>query len=236
MKKKSHRRHTLENSSAVSLISVADKSSQISEQYRTIRTNIQFALSADQQIQTIVVTSSGPSEGKSSTTAANLAVVLADSGQKVLLIDADMRKPTVHESFSLLNSNGLSVVLTTKHSVLESVQPSGIEDLTILTSGPKPPNPSELLGSARMNQVIEEARSHYDAIIFDMPPIVAVTDAQLMASQADGTILVVRENVTSKESLAKAKELLAMVQARVLGVVYNGVQKTKDQDYYYSNK
>ena len=231
MKKKSHRRHTLENSSAVSLISVADKSSQISEQYRTIRTNIQFALSADQQIQTIVVTSSGPSEG-----AANLAVVLADSGQKVLLIDADMRKPTVHESFSLLNSNGLSVMLTTKHSVLESVQPSGIEDLTILTSGPKPPNPSELLGSARMNQVIEEARSHYDAIIFDMPPIVAVTDAQLMASQADGTILVVRENVTSKESLAKAKELLAMVQARVLGVVYNGVQKTKDQDYYYSNK
>lgn len=235
MKKKSHRRHTLENSSAVSLISVADKSSQISEQYRTIRTNIQFALSADQQIQTIVVTSSGPSEGKS-TTAANLAVVLADSGQKVLLIDADMRKPTVHETFSLLNSNGLSMVLTTKHSVLESIQPSGIENLTILTSGPKPPNPSELLGSARMDRVIEEARGHYDTIIFDMPPIVAVTDAQLMASRADGTILVVRENVTRKESLAKAKELLAMVQARVLGVVYNGIQKTKDQDYYYSNK
>lgn len=235
MKKKSHRGHTLENSSAVSLISVADKSSQISEQYRTIRTNIQFALSADQQIQTIVVTSSGPSEGKS-TTAANLAVVLADSGQKVLLIDADMRKPTVHETFSLLNSNGLSMVLTTKHSVLESIQPSGIENLTILTSGPKPPNPSELLGSARMDRVIEEARGHYDTIIFDMPPIVAVTDAQLMASRADGTILVVRENVTRKESLAKAKELLAMVQARVLGVVYNGIQKTKDQDYYYSNK
>lgn len=217
---------------AVSLITLVDPSSPISEQYRTIRTNIQFASSADQQIKTIVITSSGPGEGKS-TTSANLAVVFAKSGQRVLIIDADMRKPTVYKTFNLNNSIGLSTVLSTATSVLEAAQKTIIDNLTVLTSGPKPPNPSELLGSARMNQVIEEAKNLYDVIIFDMPPVVAVTDAQIMASKADGTIVVVRENVSRKESLSKAKELLNMVQARVLGVVYNGVEHRKDSGYYY---
>ena len=217
---------------AVSLITLVDPSSPISEQYRTIRTNIQFASSADQQIKTLVVTSSGPGEGKS-TTSANLAVIFAKSGQRVLLVDADMRKPTVHKTFNLLNNVGVSTVLSTSTNLAEAAQQTVIDNLSILPSGPKPPNPSELLGSSRMNQVMAEAKKLYDIVIFDMPPVVAVTDAQIMASKADGTILVVRENVSRKEPLTKAKELLNMVQARVLGVVYNGAENNKDSGYYY---
>lgn len=217
---------------AVSLITLIDPSSPISEQYRTIRTNIQFASSADKQIKTLVVTSSGPAEGKS-TTSANLAVVFSKSGQRVLLVDADMRKPTVYKTFNLNNASGLSTVLSTSTSVLEAAQKTVIDNLSVLTSGPKPPNPSELLGSARMNQVIEEAKNLYDVVIFDMPPVAAVTDAQIMASKADGTILVVRENVARKESLTKARDLLNMVQARIVGVVYNGAEHSKDSGYYY---
>ncbi|MEB6053361.1 CpsD/CapB family tyrosine-protein kinase [Enterococcus gallinarum] len=217
---------------AVSLITLVDPSSPISEQYRTIRTNIQFASSADRQIKTMVITSSGPGEGKS-TTSANLAVVFAKSGQRVLLVDADMRKPTVYKTFNLQNNTGLSTVLSTSTTVVEASQKTIIDNLSVMTSGPKPPNPSELLGSTRMNQVIEEAKNLYDVVIFDMPPVVAVTDAQIMASKADGTILVVRENVSRKESLTKAKELLNMVQARMLGVVYNGAENSKDAGYYY---
>lgn len=216
----------------VSLITLVDPSSPVSEQYRTIRTNIQFASSIDRKLQTLVVTSSGPSEGKS-TTAANLAVVFAKSGQRVLLVDADMRKPTVFKTFQLTNEVGLSTVLSTSTRIDNAAQKTSIENLSVLTSGPKPPNPSELLGSMRMDQVIQEARNLYDIIIFDMPPIVAVTDAQIMASKVDGTLLVVRENVTKKESVTKARELLHLVNARVLGVVYNGAEQSKDQGYYY---
>ncbi len=216
----------------VSLITLVDPSSPVSEQYRTIRTNIQFASSVDRKLQTLVITSSGPSEGKT-TTSANLAVVFAKSGQRVLLVDADMRKPTVFKTFQLTNEVGLSTVLSAGKNVGDAAQQTSIENLSVLTSGPKPPNPSELLGSMRMDQVINEARNLYDIIIFDMPPVVAVTDAQIMASKVDGTLLVIRENVTKKESVTKAKELLHLVNARVLGVVYNGAEQSKDQGYYY---
>jgi capsular exopolysaccharide family len=216
----------------VSLITLVDPSSPVAEQYRTIRTNLQFAASLDRPLQTMVVTSSGPGEGKS-TTSANLAIVFANSGSRVLLVDADMRKPTVFKTFQLSNSAGLSTVLSTNQTVVETAQETGIDNLQILTSGPKPPNPSELLNSQRMTQIIEEARNAYDIVIFDMPPIVAVTDAQIMASKVDGTLLVIRENVTKKESVAKANELLNLVNARVLGAVYNGAEQSKDQGYYY---
>lgn len=216
----------------VSLITLVDPSSPISEQYRTIRTNIQFASSADNLIKTLVVTSSGPGEGKS-TSAANLAVVFAKSGQRVLLVDANMRKPTVYKTFNLSNGSGLSTLLSANRAIGEVVQPTSVENLSILTSGPKPPNPSELLGSARMDQVLSELKSAYDVVILDMPPVVAVTDAQILASKADGTLMVIRESVSRKESLVKAKDLLEMVGARVLGVIYNGAQHTKDSGYYY---
>lgn len=219
-------------SKPVSLVTVVDPSSPVAEQYRTIRTNIQFASSADQKVKSIVVTSSGPGEGKS-ITSANLAVVFAKSGLKVLLVDADMRKPTVYKTFQLNNNAGLSTVLSTDADILETVQKSTLDNLSIVTSGPKAPNPSELLGSRKMDQVIVETQSIYDIVLFDMPPVVTFTDAQIMASKVDGTLLVVREKWTRKDGLNKAKELLELVNARMLGVVYNGTEQSKDQAYYY---
>ncbi|EPP7189350.1 CpsD/CapB family tyrosine-protein kinase, partial [Enterococcus hirae] len=136
---------------AVSLVTLTNPSSLIAEQYRTIRTNIQFASAAGQQIKTIVVTSSGPEEGKS-TTAANIAVVFAKSGQRVLLVDADLRKPVIYKTFKLNNASGLSTVLSSSGSVADEIQRTPVDNLSILPSGPKPPNPSELLSSPRMDQ------------------------------------------------------------------------------------
>ncbi|MBO0424142.1 tyrosine protein kinase [Enterococcus plantarum] len=219
---------------AVSLITLADKSSPISEQYRTVRTNIQYAM-VDRDLKTLVITSSGPSEGKS-TTSANLAIVFANSGKRVLLVDADMRKPTVAKTFSLDNIRGLSTLLGSRETVLHQVvQSSGVDNLFLMTSGPKPPNPSELLDSRRMKELMMELKQQYDLVIFDMPPVVAVTDAQIVASKSDGTILVVRENVSKRDSLLKAKSLLEMVDANILGVVYNGSKNVADQGYYYGS-
>ncbi|MBL1224745.1 CpsD/CapB family tyrosine-protein kinase [Enterococcus sp. BWR-S5] len=221
-----------ESAKGVSLITLADKASPVSEQYRTIRTNIQYSM-VDYDLRTLVITSSGPGEGKS-TTAANLAVVFANSGKKVLLVDADLRKPTVAKTFSLSNTNGLSSILGNRQVYLDqAIQESGVDNLSVLTSGPKPPNPSELLGSQRMERLIEELGKRYDLIIFDMPPVVTVTDAQILSSKVNGTILVVREGVSKRESLKKAKSLLEYVGANVLGVVYNGAKNLVDQNYYY---
>lgn len=218
----------------VSLITLADKSSPISEQYRTIRTNIQYAM-VDRDLKSLVVTSSGPGEGKS-TTSANLAIVFANSGKRVLLVDADMRKPTVAKTFSLDNVRGLSTFLGNRDTVLHQViQSAGIDNLYLMTSGPKPPNPSELLASKRMEELMHSLKEKYDLVIFDMPPVVAVTDAQIVASKSDGTILVVRENVSKRDSLLKAKSLLELVDATILGVVYNGSKKITDQGYYYGS-
>lgn len=217
---------------AVSLITLADKSSPVSEQYRTIRTNIQFAM-VDSDLKSLVVTSSGPSEGKS-TTSANLAVVFANSGIRTLLVDADLRKPTVAKTFALKNTFGFSNLLSDRElNVNEATQSTMVGNLSVLTSGPKPPNPSELLGSKRMEELLDEMENEFDLVIFDMPPVVAVTDAQIMSSKVDGTVLVVREQTSNKSALLKAKNLLEMVNANVLGVVYNGSTRSKDQGYYY---
>jgi len=202
----------------------------VAEQYRTIRTNIQFS-NVDQDIKTIVVTSSGAEEGKSTTTS-NLATVYAQQGLNVLLIDADLRKPTGHYTFRLENHIGLTNVLTRQSTLAQAVQESEIPHLSVLTSGPIPPNPSELLASAQMAELLKEMKQQFDMIIFDTPPILAVADAQILANQVDGTILVVSSGKTEKDAALKSKELLSNAQGKLLGVVLNN-RKVEEGNYYY---
>lgn len=213
------------------LISQLNPLSPVAEQFRTVRTNLQFA-SVDQELKTIVVTSAGPSDGKSFTSA-NLAIIFAQQGKKVLLVDADLRKPTVHYQFRIDNRRGLSSLLIGENNLNEATVNSNIPNLDILSSGPIPPNPSELLGSKKMQHVIEQGKELYDLIIFDTPPVLAVTDAQVLADYADGSLLVVRSKKTDQEAAIKAKESLEPAKAKLLGVVLNDVSLEKDQYYYY---
>ncbi|HJF19094.1 MAG TPA: CpsD/CapB family tyrosine-protein kinase [Enterococcus columbae] len=216
----------------VNLITLLNPNSPISEQYRTIRTNLQFAVSGDEKLRSIVVVSSGPGEGKS-TSAANLAVVFAQAGKRVLLVDADMRKPTVHKTFGLSNEAGLSTLISGQAPVQELVATTEIDRLSVLVSGPTPPNPAELLNSRRMNQIIEEMYHYFDLVIFDLPPVLTVADGLIMAAKTDGTVLVVREDKTSKEGAIEAKRRLQGAKARILGAIYNGASQSAESDYYY---
>ena len=165
------------------LITVSEPRSPISEAYRTLRTNLDFA-SLDQALKTLVVTSAGVGEGKS-TTLANLAVVSAQAGRKVVLVDADLRRPTLHQVFDLGNQTGLTTAMMDETALASPpLQDSGVEGLSVLTSGPLPPNPSELLGSQRMGEIIDVLLERADIVLFDAPPVIAVTDAQVLAGLA----------------------------------------------------
>ncbi|CAI3346770.1 CpsD/CapB family tyrosine-protein kinase [Enterococcus cecorum] len=216
----------------VNLITLLNPNSSISEQYRTVRTNLQFAVAGDQPLRSMAVVSSGPGEGKS-TSSANLAVVFAQAGRRVLLVDADMRKATVHKIFGLSNEVGLSNLVSGQQSASSVIQPSGVDNLSVMTAGPTPPNPAELLNSHRMNVVIEELYQMFDLIVFDLPPVMTVADGLIMASKTDGTVVVIREGVTRKDSIIEAKNRLIQAKARILGVIYNGVEQMNESSYYY---
>ena len=206
--------------------------SPISEQYRTLRTNIQFS-NVDNEMRTIMITSSGPGEGKSTTTA-NLAIVFAQQGKKVLLVDADLRKPTMHYTFNLTNTFGLTSVLTKQVTLDEAITETKEQNLFVLPSGPIPPNPAELLGSKAMDHFFEEAlQDVFDLIIFDTPPLLAVTDAQILANKCDGSILVISSGKTEKDMVVKAKEMLGTANGKLLGVVLNNKKMKSNQHYYY---
>ncbi|WHY72000.1 CpsD/CapB family tyrosine-protein kinase [Fictibacillus enclensis] len=224
-------RKTINDLTQRSLITHNNPKSPISEQYRTIRTNIQFS-SIDTHYQSIMVTSSSPGEGKS-TTVANLAVVLAQQGKSVLLIDGDLRKPTVHYTFKVSNIQGITNVLTRQISLEDAALQTSVEDLSVLPSGPVPPNPSELLNSKSMEMLVEEAKSKYDYVLFDTPPVLAVTDAQVLANRCDGVVLVTSSGKTEKEAAIKAKELLDNANAKILGVVLNQKEMNENSYYYY---
>jgi polysaccharide biosynthesis transport protein len=206
--------------------------SGVAEAYRTLRSNIEFA-AVDAPVKSLLVTSSVQGEGKT-TTAANLAVVIAQAGHRTLLLDADFRKPGIHRIFDLPNALGLSTLLRSDATEIDNVaQNTEQEDLRVITTGPLPPNPAELLGSQRMRTVLARLARAADLIIIDSPPLQAVTDAAILASVADGTVFIVDFGRTRRAAVQSGREALAKAGARVLGVVLNRLPK-RSSSYYYA--
>jgi tyrosine-protein kinase Etk/Wzc len=215
----------------ISVITALEGDDPAAEAYRTLRTNVTF-VGAERPVQLLALTSPGPGEGKS-TTAANLAVALALGGHRTLLIDADLRRPLLHRAFSLVQDPGLTDVLVGRAAAREAVRPDVIERLDVLPAGSSPPNPSELLGSDAMHALIAEVRQTYDYIVVDTPPVLPVTDATVVSTVADATILAVRSGETEETSATRALEQLKRVNARIAGVVLNGVDARRDRHYAY---
>lgn len=213
----------------IDFITHYDSRSPVAEAYRAIRTNLQFS-GAGKTLKTIVFTSAIPNEGKS-TTVANLAITIGQDDKKILLIDCDMHKPVIHRRFSLLR--GLSNCFAEDLPLKEVIQADVFPNLDIVTSGPIPPNPAELLGSKKMKALLQEVAEMYDYVFLDMPPVLAVTDAVLMSSQTDGTILVLGSGDISPDEGKQAKELLEKVHANILGVILNKVPQHHKSGYYY---
>lgn len=216
------------------LIAAAEIKNPVVEQFRTIRTNIDFASVAKGDIKTILITSSLPSEGKS-TINANLAVVYAQQGKKVLLVDADLRRPTIAATFGdKPNTVGLTNYLSdNKKEVTDVIKASGIQNLDIITSGPIPPNPAELLGSEIMTELINKLKSIYDLVIFDVPPFLLVTDAQVLLSKVDGAAIVVNGGKSNKSDLKRMYEILELSGVPLLGFIYNDKNNKKTGGYGY---
>lgn len=200
------------------------------ESYRTLRTNIQYS-SFDEEVRTMVITSSEPGEGKS-TTAGNIALSFAQADKKTVIIDCDLRKPSLHKKFKISNRTGLSEILIGKEKVNTAIH-SYNDKLDIITSGKIPPNPAEMLGSKTMERLLEALKEKYDIIILDTAPLQAVTDAQILSIKADGIILVIKAEVTKKESVIQAKNLIEKVGGKILGTVLNGVGSSRGKYYYY---
>ncbi|MDU1314090.1 MAG: CpsD/CapB family tyrosine-protein kinase [Clostridium septicum] len=203
------------------------------ESYRTLRTNIQYS-SFDEECKSIVITSSEPGEGKS-TTAANLALSLAQGEKKVILIDCDLRKPSIHKKFKISNLTGLSDVLIGQKKLIQVLKRHG-DNLLLLTSGKIPPNPSEMLGSKAMKNLLKELRENFDYIIIDTPPVQAVTDSQVLSTEADGTLLVIKAEKTKRDSVHNSINLLRKVNANIIGTVLNGVNNNSGNYHYYGEK
>lgn len=214
------------------VVALTQPRSPLSEAYRVLRANLHFA-AVGQPLRTILVSSASPQEGKS-TTAANLAVVMAQAGQRVVLVDGDLRRPRQHHLFQLPNQAGLSTAIAQPEVNLEMLlKPTHIDNLWVLTSGPVPPNPSELLGSQRMIQVVQELLRRVDLVIFDSPPVLAVADAAVMAAASDITLLVVDASKTRERDARRAVEQLRQASANLVGVALNRVNP-KSSGYYYS--
>lgn len=222
------------SSRAHGLITLAMPSSASSEQFRTLRTNIQFSM-VDKKLKSLAVLSATSAAGKS-TVAANLAVTFALQGNQVLLVDCDLRRPSVHREFGIHNDEGLTNLLANHvgKGIDDYLHTSEVPGLSILTGGPVPPNPAELLSSNRMKQLETDVAERFDLVIYDTPPLLGFTDGQILSGRVDGSIFVVHFGEDTKEDVVKASDSLKMVNANVLGVVYNRVPGgQKEHSYYY---
>ena len=214
------------------IISYSQPKSVIAEEFRSIRTNIQYS-NLDKKIKTIVVTSTTKDEGKT-TIATNLAVNFSKiENKRVLIIDCDLRNPSVYKEFGISNSNGLTDLLVEEKDLSNYIKETKINNLHILTAGSIPPNPSEMLSSNRMKVFMEKVREEYDYVFIDTPPIGMVTDAGILSAFLDGTIIVVKSDLVDIKDLQESKKKLVSVNANILGVILNG-NKVKKDDYYYS--
>jgi tyrosine-protein kinase Etk/Wzc len=220
------------------LITHADPRSPVAEAYRSMRTNLAFAR-AQQSPQAIVVASPGPSDGKS-TTVANLAITFAQQGQRTLLIDADLRRAVLDKAFNVPRSPGLTEVIIGEAAFDDVLHETGVPNLTLVASGRFPPNPAELLGSSRMQQVLHDAKARFDVVLLDSPPLLAVTDAAVLSTMVDGVVLVIRTERTKRDAVRRALGHIRSVRARLLGAVLNDVDMRSGAyygsygHYYYS--
>lgn len=216
----------------VMLVTFVEPKHVVSEQFRTVRTNIEFAGAALDKCQIVMFTSSAMSEGKS-TVSANVAVTWAQACKRVLLIDADLRRPTIQATFRKLNIDGVTTVLTGRTKVEEVVEETFVDNLSVITSGPIPPNPSELLNSKRMGKLLDWARGNFDIVVLDAPPVLAVSDVQVLVPKTDGVVVVANMGKTLKSDLQRTVEILKLANAKILGSVERVRTKHGDKGYGY---
>jgi capsular exopolysaccharide synthesis family protein len=218
------------------LITYEDPKSPVSESYRSLRTNITYA-TAESKIKSLLISSPQPGEGKSTTTA-NLAIAFAQLRKRTLLIDADLRKPVLHNVFDRTRGPGLAEYLIGEVvDVNTIIQPTKVENLFIITAGGLPPNPSELLGSSRMSELVDQLEHEWDMVLFDSPPIVAVTDASMISGEIDAIVMVVKAGQTDRAAVDRALDTIRNVKAPLVGVILNGASPetlTGKYSYYYS--
>ncbi|MCP4357243.1 MAG: polysaccharide biosynthesis tyrosine autokinase [Chloroflexi bacterium] len=214
------------------LITASSPRDPISEAYRVLRTNLSFS-AIDGELGAMLITSSSPGEGKS-TTIANMAVVMAQTGKRVIIVDSDLRRPIQHKMFQITNNQGLTTAILDKQTpITQHLQTTPFPDLRILTSGPIPPNPAELLNSQRMTQVIMELKQEADVVFFDTPPVLTVADASILAPRMHGSLIVVVNNKTRRAALVQSVERLHTANAHILGVVINKLNPGRISGYYY---
>ncbi len=203
------------------LIALTEPRSPAAEAYRTLRTNLTFFAALDRPIETLVVTSTAPNEGKSEVLA-NLAVTMAQGERRTILVDADLRRPGLHEIFGVSNNRGLMTMILEEEAVDDPpLLEVGVENLLLMPSGPLPPNPADVLGSSKMERLIDALKERADVILFDAPPVIAVTDAAVLGTKVDGVLLVVAAGRTRRDHAERAKELLERVHVHILGAVLN---------------
>ena len=215
------------------LITLTDPRAPAAEAYRTLRTNLYFS-SLDRALETLLVTSAAPGDGKS-TTLGNLAVTMAQGEKRTILVDADLRRPALHKLFGVSNSQGLTTMIVDESALAEPpLVETGVENLWLLPSGPLPPNPAEILGSRRLEDIIAALKTRADVILFDAPPVVAVTDAVVLGTKVDGVLLVFCSGKTRREHALRAKEMLERVQVRLVGAVLNNASPDQSMGSYYA--